>query len=88
MPVPGQPGVASGRPERGVARLQETRRKVVEAWGIVSTQMLNAGHPLSEEVWQFLGRMPKPQTEPAVLKNISETRLDKDRQPKRDERTR
>jgi hypothetical protein len=88
MPVPGQPGVASGRPERGVARLQETRRKVVEAWGIVSTQMLNAGHPLSEEVWQFLGRMPKPQTEQAVLKNISETRLDKDRQPKRDERTR
>ncbi len=86
MPVPRQPGVASGGgPERSAARLQETRRKVVEAWGIVSTQMLNAGHPLSEEVRQ---RMPKPQTEQAVLKNISETRIDKERQLKRDERTR
>lgn len=88
MPAPAQPGVASGGPEPGAMRLEETRRKIVGAWGIVSTQMLNAGHPLSEEVWQFLGRMPKPQTEQAVSKNISETRLDKERQPKRDEPTR
>ena len=88
MHAPRQPSVASGRPERGAATLQETRRKVVEAWGIVSTQMLNAGHPLSEEVWQFLGRMPRPQPEQAVLKNISETRLAEERQLKRDKRTR
>jgi hypothetical protein len=88
MPVPRRPGVASGKHERGAERLQETRRKIVEAWGIVSTQMLNAGHPLADEVWQFLGRMPNPQTEQAVLKNISETRLDEERQLKRDERTR
>ena len=88
MHAPRQPSVASDRPERGAARLQETRRKVVEAWGIVSTQMLNAGHPLSEEVWQFLGRMPRPQPEQVVLKNISETRLDEERQLKRDERAR
>jgi hypothetical protein len=81
-------GGTGGTGEPGTATLQETRRKVVEAWGIVSTQMLNAGHPLADEVWQFLGRMPKPQTEQAVLKNISQTRLDKERQLKRDERTR
>jgi hypothetical protein len=61
---------------------------VVEAWGVVSNQLLNAGHPLADQVWKFLGNMPKPQTEQAVLKNISETRLDKERQPRRDERTR
>jgi hypothetical protein len=88
MHAPRQPNVASGRLERGAARLQETRRKVVEAWGIVSTQMLNAGHPLSDEVWKFLGKMPRPQPEQAVLKNISETRLDEERQLKRDKRTR
>jgi hypothetical protein len=32
--------------------------------------------------------MPQPQTEQAILKNKFETRLDKNRQPKRDERTR
>jgi hypothetical protein len=88
MSAPRQLDVANGRPDRGAARLQETRRKVVEAWGIVSTQMLNAGHPLADEVWQFLGRMPKPQAQQAVLQNISDTRLDKERQFKRDERTR
>jgi hypothetical protein len=88
MPVRGQPGVPRGGLERGAAKLQETRRMIVEAWGIVSTQMLNAGHPLSEEVWQFLGRMPKPQTEQAVLKNIFQTRLDKERQLERDTPTR
>jgi hypothetical protein len=43
---------------------------------------------LADQVWKFLGNMPKPQTEQAVWKNISETRLDKERQPRRDERTR
>ena len=56
----------AGAEERNTATLQETRRKVVEAWGIVSTQMLNAGHPMADEVWQFLGKMPKPQPEQAV----------------------
>jgi hypothetical protein len=32
--------------------------------------------------------MPQPQTEQAILKNEFETRLDKNRQPRRDERTR
>ena len=77
-----QPGGA------GTATLQETRRQVVEAWGIVSAQMLHAGHPLADVVWGFLGKMPKPRTEQAVLENISETRLDRERQLKRDERTR
>jgi hypothetical protein len=81
------PGGA-GAEERNTATLEETRSKVVEAWGIVSTQMLNAGHPMADEVWQFLGKMPKPQPEQAVLKNISRTRLDAERQLKRDERTR
>ena len=88
MSVPGQLGVAQGGLERGAVKLQETRRMIVAAWGIVSTQMLNAGHPLSEEVWQFLGRMPKPQTEQAVLKNIAQTRIDKERQLERDMPTR
>jgi hypothetical protein len=70
------------------ATLQETRRKVVEAWGVVSAQMLNAGHPMADHVWGFIGRMPKPRTEQAVLKNISETRLDKERQLERDAPTR
>jgi hypothetical protein len=74
--------------ERNAATLQETRRKVVEAWGMVSAQMLNAGHPLADQVWGFIGRMPKPQPEQAVLKNISETRVDRERQLKRDEPTR
>jgi hypothetical protein len=87
-PVPRPPGVAIRRAESGAATLQETRRKVVEAWGIVSSQMLNAGHPAADEIWKFLGMMPKPQTEQAVLKNISDTRLDKEKQLKRDERTR
>jgi hypothetical protein len=70
------------------ATLKETRRKVVEAWGIVSAQMLNAGHPMADQVWGFIGRMPKPRTEQAVLKNISETRLDTERQLERDAPTR
>jgi len=81
-------GGAGTAERRNTATLQETRRKVVEAWGIISTQMLNAGHPLAEEVWQFIGRMPKPRTEQAVLRNISETRLDKERQLERDAPTR
>ena len=81
-------GDAGATAERDTAMLQETRRKVVEAWGIVSAQMLNAGHPMADEVWQFLGKMPRPQPEQAVLKNISRTRLDAERQLKRDERTR
>jgi hypothetical protein len=55
---------------------------------MVSAQMLNAGHPLADQVWGFIGRMPKPQPEQAVLKNISETRVDRERQLKRDEPTR
>lgn len=70
------------------ATLQETRRKVVEAWSIVSAQMLNAGHPMADQVWGFIGRMPKPRSEQAVLRNISETRLDKERQLERDAPTR
>ena len=70
------------------ATLQETHRKVVDAWAIVSAQMLNAGHPMADQVWGFIGRMPKPRPEQAVLKNISETRLDKERQLERDAPTR
>jgi hypothetical protein len=61
---------------------------VVEAWGVVSHQLMNAGHPLADRVWGFIGNMPKPQTEQAVLRNKVETRMDKERQLKRDERTR
>ena len=50
------------------AKLQETRRKIVEAWGIVSSQMLDAGHPMADQVWGFLGRMPKPRPEQAISK--------------------
>lgn len=80
--------VAGNDGDSRAATLLETRRKIVEAWGVVSTQLLNAGHPLADRVWGFLGNMPKPQTEQAVLKNRFGTRSDKNRQPKRDERTR
>ncbi len=70
------------------ATLQETRRKVVEAWGIVSAQMLNAGHPMADQVWGFIGRMPKPRPEQAISKDISETRMDRERQLERDAPTR
>jgi hypothetical protein len=70
------------------AKLQETRRKIVEAWGVVSSQMLVAGHPLADDVWGFLGRMPQPRPEQAIAKNISETRVDRERQLERDEPTR
>jgi hypothetical protein len=83
-----QPGGANGDGDPGSATLEETRRKVVEAWGVVSTQMLISGHPMADSVWAFLGRMPKPQTEQAVLKNKVVRQLVKDRHPKRDERTR
>jgi Relaxase/Mobilisation nuclease domain len=81
-------GERSASVELSNATLQETRRKVVDAWGIVSAQLLNAGHPMADQVWGFIGRMPKPRTEQAVLKNISETRLDKERQLERDAPTR
>jgi hypothetical protein len=71
----------------GAATLLETRRRIVEAWSVVSSQLLVAGHPLADRVWGFLGNMPQPQTEQAILKNKFETRLDKNRQPRRDERT-
>jgi Relaxase/Mobilisation nuclease domain len=83
-----QPAGAGREGDPGSATLEETRRKVVEAWGVVSTQMLIAGHPLADNVWGFLGRMPKPQTEQAVLKNKLVRQVVKDRYPKRDERTR
>jgi hypothetical protein len=50
--------------------------------------LLVAGHPLADDVWRFLGRMPKAETEQAVLKNKVQRQLERDRQPKRDERTR
>jgi Relaxase/Mobilisation nuclease domain len=81
-------GTAKPNGDPGSVALKETRRKVVEAWGIVSSQMLVAGHPLADHVWGFLGRMPEPQTEQAVLKNKIRTTMDRERQPKRDERTR
>jgi hypothetical protein len=80
--------MTGGDGDSSAATLQETRRKVVEAWGVVSSQLLKAGHPLADEVWRFLGKMPKPRPEKAVLRNISETQLDKERRPKRDDRTR
>jgi hypothetical protein len=83
-----QSGGTNGDGDPGSATLEETRRKVVEAWGVVSTQMLITGHPMADNVWGFLGRMPKPQTEQAVLKNKVVRQLVKDRHPKRDERTR
>ena len=82
------PGAVNDNGDPGAATLQETRRKVVEAWGVVSSQLLVAGHPLADTVWGFLGNMPKPQTEQAVFKNKVERQLERDRHPKRDERTR
>jgi hypothetical protein len=81
-------GGANPARDPGSTALEETRRKVVKAWGIVSTQMLIAGHPLADNVWGFLGRMPEPQTEQAIFKNKIKTAMDRERRPKRDERTR
>ena len=76
-------------PNSGSAVLEETLRNVIEGWHATADQLINAGQTrLAEQVWKFLANMPKPQTEQAILKNISRTRMDKERQPERDERAR
>lgn len=84
-------GARSGRavPDPGVARLQETRRAVVQGWHAVADKALEHGLPhLAEQVWKLIGGMPPPRSEDERLRSELSARVEGDRRQERDARSR
>lgn len=72
--------------EAGAAKLQGTRRAVLQGWHAVADQLLSEGHPqLAQQVWKLIGGMPAPQTDDQRLQSTLATKVDAHR---RQERTR
>jgi hypothetical protein len=85
------PAARSGRavPEPGAAKLQETRRAVVEGWHAAAERALEEGLPhLAEQIWKLVGGMPPPRTEDERLRSELSARVDGDRRPEHGARSR
>ena len=81
----------SGRapPEPGAAKLQETRRAVVQGWHTAADRALEEGLPhLAEQIWKLIGGMPPPRTDDERLRNELAARVDGERRKERDARSR
>jgi hypothetical protein len=76
-------------PDPGAARLQETRRAVVQGWHAAADRALEDGLPhLAEQIWKLIGGMPPPRTEDERLWSELSARVDGDRRRQRDARSR
>jgi hypothetical protein len=81
----------SGRaaPEPSAAKLQETRRAVVQGWHAAADRALEEGLPhLAEQIWKLIGGMPPPRTDDERLRNELAAREDGERRKERDARSR
>ncbi len=75
--------------EQGAAKLQETRRAVVQGWHAVADRALEDGLPhLAEQIWKLIGSMRPPRTEDERLRSELSTRADGDRRREREARSR
>jgi hypothetical protein len=84
-------GARSGHavPDPTEARLQETRRAVVQGWHAAADKALEDGLPhLAEQIWELIGGMPPPRTEDERLRSELSARVDGDRRRQRDARSR
>jgi hypothetical protein len=80
------PSIAS---DPGAAKLQNTRRAVVQGWHAVADQLLNEGHAqLAQQVWKLIGGMPAPQTDDERLRSNLAPAVDARRQRALAERSR
>ena len=80
----------SGRaaPEPGAAKLQETRRAVVQGWHAAAERALEEGLPhLAEQIWNLIGGMAPPRTDDEHLRNELAARVDGERRKERDARS-
>ena len=76
-------------PDPGAARLQETRRAVVQGWNAAANRALEDGLPhLAEQIWKLIGGMAPPRTEDERLRAKLSARMDGERRQKREGRSR
>jgi len=84
-----RPDVGAATPDSGAAVLRETRRAVVEGWHATVERLLADGYGhLAEQVWKFIGAMPRPQTEQERFEHELATGMDKHRRVERGARVR
>lgn len=84
-------GDRSGRaaPDPAAARLQATRRAVMQGWHAVADKALEDGLPhLAEQIWKLIGGMPPPRTEDERLRSELAAQVEGDRRQERDARSR
>jgi hypothetical protein len=71
--------------EPGAAKLQETRRTVVQGWHAVAGRALDDGLPhLAQDIWKLIGGMQPPRTDDERLRSKWAARVDADRRRGRD----